>query len=211
MALSQTIVAEGLSTDEEKFSYAIGVQVGNSLKQGGAELDVNALTMAIQDVLNEKEFQVSPAEMQEVMSRFREKEFEQRLESGQENRQEEKEFLAANKSKKGVVETASGLQYKILKEGTGKKPTVSDTVEVHYEGRLLDGTVFDSSYQRGESITFPLANVIKGWQEAVPLMTEGSKYQIYVPAELAYGERGAGASIGPNTMLIFDIELISVK
>lgn len=119
-------------------------------------------------------------------------------------------FLAENKTKEGVQTTASGLQYKVLKLGTGQKPKATNTVRVHYEGRLINGTVFDSSYQRGESIEFPLNGVIAGWTEGVQLMPTGSKFQFYIPANLAYGERGAGASIGPNETLIFDVELLAI-
>lgn len=121
------------------------------------------------------------------------------------------EFLKENAKKEGVKTTASGLQYKVLREGSGKQPKATDTVEVNYEGKLIDGTVFDSSYKRGESISFPLNQVIPGWTEGVQLMKEGAKYQFYIPSKLAYGSRGAGGAIGPDETLIFDVELIKVK
>jgi FKBP-type peptidyl-prolyl cis-trans isomerase len=121
------------------------------------------------------------------------------------------QFLKENATKEGVQASASGLQHKVLREGTGKQPKVTDTVEVHYEGRLIDGTVFDSSYQRGETIEFPLDGVIAGWTEGVALMKEGAKYQLYIPSELAYGSYGAGSDIGPDETLIFDVELIKVR
>lgn len=205
-ALSET----ELKTDKQKFSYTVGVQIGNNLKQGG-DVDIDALTTAIRDVYEGKEYRISAEEMQAVMQRFRDMEMEKRQEAAQSNKDKQTEFLAANKKKEGVIETETGLQYKILKAGEGKKPRADDAVEVHYRGQLIDGTEFDSSYKRGESIVLSLANVIPGWQEALTLMSVGSKMQIYVPSELGYGERGAGGTIGPNETLIFDIELIAIK
>ena len=205
-ALSET----ELKTDKQKFSYTVGVQIGNNLKQGG-DVDIDALTTAIRDVYEGKEYRISPEEMQAVMQRFRDMEMEKRQQAAQSNKDKQTEFLAANKKKEGVIETETGLQYKVIKAGEGKKPKADDAVEVHYRGQLIDGTEFDSSYKRGESIVLSLANVIPGWQEALTLMSVGSKMQIYVPSELGYGERGAGGTIGPNETLIFDIELIAIK
>ncbi len=211
LLLSQAASAEmELTTDKQKFSYTVGIQIGNNLKQGG-DVDIDALTQAIRDVYADTPYRLSTEEMQAVMQRFRDKEIEKRMEAAQSNRSKENEFLAQNREKAGVVVTDSGLQYKVINAGDGKKPKASDEVEVHYRGTLIDGTEFDSSYKRGESITLGLNNVIKGWQEALVLMPVGSKWQIYVPSELAYGERGAGAAIGPNETLIFDIELLEIK
>jgi len=135
---------------------------------------------------------------------------EARNELAGKNKKDGEEFLAKNKQKEGVKVTASGLQYKIIKQGTGAKPKLNDTVTVNYEGRLLDGTVFDSSYKRGQPATFPLGGIIVGWREALQLMNVGSKYELYIPSNLAYGERGAGADIGPDATLIFTVELISI-
>jgi len=208
---SQAAIADTeLKTDKQKFSYTVGVQIGNNLKNGG-DVDIDALTQAIRDVYAGQQYRLSTEEMQAVMQRYRDKEIEKRMEAAQTNNNKQKEFLAQNKQKEGVVETDSGLQYKVIKAGDGKKPKSGDEVEVHYRGTLIDGTEFDSSYKRGESISLGLANVIKGWQEALVLMPVGSKWQIYVPSELAYGERGAGTTIGPNETLIFDIELLAIK
>ena len=207
----QAAMAEAeLKTDKQKFSYTVGVQIGNNLKQGG-DIDIDALTQAIRDVYADRQYRLSTEEMQMVMQRYRDQEIEKRMEAAQSNRSKQNEFLAQNKQKEGVVETGSGLQYKVIKAGNGKKPKASDEVEVHYRGTLIDGTEFDSSYKRGESITLGLGNVIKGWQEALVMMPVGSKWQIYVPSDLAYGERGAGNAIGPNETLIFDIELLAIK
>lgn len=199
-----------LKTDKQKFSYTVGVQIGNNLKNGG-DVDIDALTQAIRDVYAEKQYRLSTEEMQAVMQRYRDKEIEKRMEAAQTNSSKQRDFLAQNKQKEGVIETSSGLQYKVIKAGNGKKPKPGDEIEVHYRGTLIDGTEFDSSYKRGEPITLGLANVIKGWQEALALMPVGSKWQVYVPSELAYGERGAGSTIGPNETLIFDIELLAIK
>ena len=200
-----------LSSEQQKFSYTVGVQIGNNLKQGGDSIDLEALTAAIKDSYQGNDYQLSVEEMQAVMGRYQEKQFAERVEQTSKNKQEGEAFLADNKSKDGVIETESGLQYKILKEGDGEKPSASDNVKVHYHGKLIDGTVFDSSVDRGEPIVLGVGNVIQGWQEAIQLMPVGSKWQVYIPSELGYGERGAGNTIGPNAVLIFDIELISIE
>jgi len=208
---SQVALAETkLDTDKQKFSYTVGIQIGNNLKNGG-DIDIDALTQAIRDVYAGEEYRLSIEEMQAVMQRYQDQEVEKRMAAAQDNRNKEKEFLAANSKKDGIRQTDSGLQYKVIEAGDGKKPGPGAEVEVHYRGTLIDGTEFDSSYKRGESITLGLDNVIKGWQEALAMMPVGSKWQIYVPSELAYGERGAGNTIGPNETLIFDIELLSIK
>lgn len=208
--MTQVHAGTDISTEKQKFSYAVGVQIGGNLK-GSGNIDIDALTQAIRDVFSGSDFKLTTKEMQEVMSRYQEKQFSEQMEKSMTNKKAGRAFLAENKTKDGVIETDSGLQYKVLKEGKGKSPSLSDEVEVHYHGKLIDGTVFDSSVDRGEPIVLGVSNVIKGWQEALPMMKEGSKWQIYIPSDLAYGERGAGATIGPNSTLIFDIELLSIK
>lgn len=200
-----------LDSDEKKLSYAVGLQIGQNLKSQGVPIDVDALTLAIKDVLTEQDIRLSVEEMQSVVSTYQQKAAEERGAAGDANKKAGDEFLASNKAKEGVVELPSGLQYKVIEEGSGKQPKPEGAITVHYRGSLLDGNEFDSSYARGEPAKLQLGQVIKGWQEALPLMKEGSKWQIYVPAELAYGDRGAGGTIGPNSTLIFDIELISVE
>ncbi len=199
-----------LDTEQKKFSYTVGIQIGSNLKQGD-EIDLDALNAAIKDAYTGNKYQLTVEEMQAVMGKYQEKQFAQRIEQSTDNKKAGDAFLEANKAKEGVSVTDSGLQYKIIKASDGKKPTASDSVKVHYHGTLIDGTVFDSSVERGEPIVFGVGQVIKGWQEALQLMPVGSKWQIYVPSELAYGERGAGAKIGPNATLIFDVELLGIE
>ena len=209
--LMQNAYAENeLDSESKKLSYTIGVQIGSNLQQTGG-LDVDAVTLAIEDVLSGKDLKLSPEEMQTVMRNFQEKKLAEQMESSMDNRKAGKTFLEENKKKEGVIETASGLQYKVLQEGDGKQPSASSDVEVHYHGKTIDGNVFDSSVERGQPIVLNVGQVIKGWQEALPMMKEGSKWQLYIPSDLAYGERGAGGAIGPNETLIFDVELISIK
>lgn len=208
--LQPAIADVALDTEQQKFSYTVGIQIGNNLKQGDA-IDLEALTQAIRDAYQGDDYQLSVEEMQQVMTAYQEKEFAKRMEQYNENKTAGEAFLAANKDKDGVVVTDSGLQYKILKAGDGDKPTASDQVKVHYHGTMIDGTVFDSSVDRGEPIVLGVGNVIKGWQEALPMMPVGSKWQIYVPSDLAYGEQGAGNKIGPNSVLVFDIELLGIE
>lgn len=203
--------AAALDTEKQRFSYAVGIQIGQSLKQDGLDVDADALGQAISDVLNDRSPQLSMEEMQAAVQTFQERVQAERSAAAESNRTAGEAFLAENKKDPEVVETGSGLQYRVIEEGTGQSPQADDTVKVHYRGVLIDGTEFDSSYARGEPVEFPVNNVIEGWQEALPLMKEGAKWKIYVPAELAYGERGAGPSIGPNATLIFDIELLSVN
>ena len=206
-----TATAEvALDTDQKKFSYTVGIQIGTNLKQGD-EIDLDALTAAIEDAYKGNDYQLTVEEMQQVMGKYQEEQFAKRVEQSTDNKKAGDTFLEANKAKEGVSVTDSGLQYKIIKAGNGTKPTASDSVKVHYHGTLIDGTVFDSSVERGEPIVFGVGQVIKGWQEALQLMPVGSKWQIYVPSDLAYGERGAGATIGPNATLIFDVELLGIE
>lgn len=198
-----------------KLSYALGLGIGRQLAQMGAEdLNIDDFSQAIKDILTGKEPQVSDQEAQKLVTTFfEEQEAKQRAaaaEKYKDNKEKGEAWLANKAMEEGVVALPSGLLYQVLNEGSGKKPTASDTVECHYEGRLIDGTVFDSSYKRGESATFPLNSVIAGWTEGVQLMSEGAKYRFFIPYQLAYGERGAGQAIPPFAALVFDVELIKV-
>ena len=198
-----------------KLSYALGLGIGRQLVQMGAEdLNIDDFSQAIKDILTGKEPQVSDQEAQKLVTTFfEEQEAKQRAaaaEKYKDNKEKGEAWLANKAMEEGVVALPSGLLYQVLNEGSGKKPTASDTVECHYEGRLIDGTVFDSSYKRGESATFPLNGVIAGWTEGVQLMSEGAKYRFFIPYQLAYGERGAGQAIPPFAALVFDVELIKV-
>lgn len=198
-----------------KLSYALGLGIGRQLAQMGAEdLNIDDFSQAIKDILTGKEPQVSDQEAQKLVTTFfEEQEAKQRAaaaEKYKDNKEKGEAWLANKAMEEGVVALPSGLLYQVLNEGSGKKPTASDTVECHYEGRLIDGTVFDSSYKRGESATFPLNGVIAGWTEGVQLMSEGAKYRFLIPYQLAYGERGAGQAIPPFAPLVFDVELIKV-
>ena len=198
-----------------KLSYALGLGIGRQLAQMGAEdLNIDDFSQAIKDILTGKEPQVSDQEAQKLVTTFfEEQEAKQRAaaaEKYKDNKEKGEAWLAYKAMEEGVVALPSGLMYQVLNEGSGKKPTAEDTVECHYEGRLIDGTVFDSSYKRGESATFPLNGVIAGWTEGVQLMSEGAKYRFFIPYQLAYGERGAGQAIPPFAALVFDVELIKV-
>ncbi len=198
-----------------KLSYALGLGIGRQLAQMGAEdLNIDDFSQAIKDILTGKEPQVSDQEAQKLVTTFfEEQEAKQRAaaaEKYKDNKEKGEAWLANKAMEEGVVALPSGLLYQVLNEGSGKKPTAADTVECHYEGRLIDGTVFDSSYKRGESATFPLNGVIAGWTKGVQLMSEGAKYRFFIPYQLAYGERGAGQAIPPFAALVFDVELIKV-
>ncbi|MEL6134704.1 MAG: FKBP-type peptidyl-prolyl cis-trans isomerase [Bacteroidota bacterium] len=206
-----------LGTNMDSVSYAIGKSVGTNLgqqlQQQGTEPNVAALAQGISDAIQEADGLMTDEEVQSILMAYsteRQAAMQQEMMAkGQENQAAADAFLAANKDKEGVIVHESGLQYEVLQEGTGATPTVDDQVKIHYHGTLLDGTVFDSSVDRGEPVTFALTGLIKAWQIAVPLMKEGAKYRIYSPPGLAYGEQGP-PSIGPNAALIFDIELIEV-
>jgi len=207
--------AEGsIKTDKEKLSYSLGYQFGQNAKRNDLDLDTNVFAAAIRDAAGDVKPALTDDEMRNVLQDFQQK-LQQKImaqmqEQAGKNKKDGDAFQAKNKKNKGVVTLASGLQYKVVKAGTGKKPTAADTVTAHYSGKLINGTEFDSSYKRGEPATFPLNGVIKGWQEVLPLMQEGSKWEVVIPPELGYGPNGAGQSIGPNETLIFEIELISV-
>ena len=204
-----------LDNEVKKFSYAMGMDVGQSIKGLGAEIDSAALNAAIGDVLSGAALKLEAAESTKIKQDFfrkkQEAQMAERKASGAENKAKGEAFLAENAKKEGVTVTESGLQYEVLTQGDGKKPAATDTVKVHYQGTLIDGTEFDSSYKRGEPISFPLNRVIKGWTEGVALMPVGSKYKFYIPSDLAYGERGAGAKIGPDSTLIFTVELLAIE
>ena len=201
----------------DKFSYALGLGIGQQLKQMGLKdtLVIEDFAASIVDVLQDNDLKVSNQEAQVIVSSFFQKKEEEmkaaQAEAGKAAKKEGEAFLAENAKKEGITVTKSGLQYEVLQEGAGKHPKATDTVRCHYEGRLLDGTIFDSSYKRNEPADFGLQQVIAGWTEGVQLMSEGSKYRFYIPYMLAYGEGGAGAMIPPFATLIFDVQLIKVN
>ena len=204
-----------MNTLKEKISYIIGRDMAANFAKQGIEIEANQLLAGLQDALAGKPSQLSAEETQKAMMQLQE-EMEQKFQEkagkqGEANKKEGLEFLAANKNKEGVNTLSSGLQYEILREGTGKTPGRTDQVTTHYKGTLIDGTVFDSSYERGQPATFPVNGVIAGWTQALMLMKEGAKWRLYIPSDLAYGAQGAGADIGPNATLIFDVELLQVK
>ena len=199
------------TSEHEKFSYAVGVQLAQTISRQNIDIDLESFVQAIRDLITGSPLRVSVEEMQAAMTVQRDKEMKKQNEAGVSNRVEGQKFLAENKNKEGVISVPGGLQYKIIKEGAGAKPAADSTVVVHYRGTLLNGKEFDSSYARGEPISLNLKQVIKGWQIALPMMPTGSKWQLYVPSELAYGPQAAGPDIGPHSTLIFDIELISIQ
>jgi FKBP-type peptidyl-prolyl cis-trans isomerase FklB len=203
-----------LKTQKDKLSYAIGMNIGGGMKKDGVDVDPSILAQGLKDTLAGSKPLLTEAEAQAVMAEFRttmiKKKQEDAQRVGDANKQAGQQFLAANKGKEGVVTLPDGLQYKILKEGTGPKPAVTDSVTVNYRGTLINGTEFDSSYKRNEPATFGVNQVIKGWTEALQLMPVGSKWQLFIPSDLAYGERSPGGEIGPNSTLIFDVELLSI-
>jgi len=198
-----------LNTDEQKLSYAIGQQIGHQMKLQSLDIDVDVLAASIQDALDGKKSQMTPQEMQQTMMSMQAKMMAKRSAKGKEDEAAGQKFLAANKKKKNVKVTKSGLQYEILKAGKGKSPKGNDRVRVQYKGTLIDGTEFDSSYKRNKPAEFPVNGVIKGWTEALKMMKEGAKWKLYVPSELAYGRQGR-PGIPPNSVLIFEIELLKV-
>jgi len=204
-----------LKDKKEKVSYSIGVDIGNTMKKQSMDIDPDVLAKGLKDAFTGGKTLMTEQEVTETLNGLRmemmAKQQERMKEAGEKNKKEGEAFLAENKKKEGVVTLPSGLQYKVITEGTGKMPKLTDTVTVNYKGTLIDGTEFDSSYKRGQPATFPVNGVIPGWTEALQLMKEGSKWQVFIPSNLAYGERGAGNQITPNAVLIFDVELISVK
>ena len=207
--------ASALGTAKEKQSYAIGMNLGENLKSQSVDVDPNLLLRGLKDSLAGGKTLLTDDEehatLTELQTALRKAQAQKLQKAGEKNKKDGDAFLAANKSKPGVVTLPSGLQYKILHAGTGPKPTASDTVSCNYRGTLIDGTEFDSSYKRGEPSAFPVSGVIKGWTEALQLMPVGSKWQLFVPASLAYGERAPSALMGPNATLLFEVELVSIK
>ena len=203
-----------LQTKKDRASYALGMNFGSGLKAQSSELDSAMVLRGLKDVLAGKTLltqdqeRAALAELQADMQKQTEAKMQQ---LGEANQKEGESFLAANKTKAGVVTLASGLQYKILKEGTGPKPSASDTVVCNYRGTLVNGKEFDSSYRHGQPASFPVGGVIRGWTEALQLMPVGSKWELFLPSDLAYGQRGAGPDIGPNATLIFEVELLSIQ
>jgi FKBP-type peptidyl-prolyl cis-trans isomerase FklB len=211
--------AAPLTTRKQKFSYALGMNIGGglaaNLKKQSVEVDPNLVSQGLKDSMGGAKTRLTQEEAQavltEVQNEVRKQQQEKAQEASAKNKTEGAAFLAANKSKEGVVTLPSGLQYKILTAGTGPKPAASDSVKCNYKGTLINGTEFDSSYKTGKPVTFPVSGVIKGWTEALQLMPVGSKWQLFIPSNMAYGERGAGAEIGPDSTLIFEVELISIE
>jgi len=199
-----------LGTDQQKASYAIGQQIGENMKMQSVEVDTKALHAGLSDALSGKEPRLKPEEMQAAMVKLQESTVKKRMEDSEKQRKVGVEFLEKNKAKEGVKTTASGLQYEVVKEGSGAKPKAEDTVRVHYTGTFVDGKKFDSSRDRGEPAEFPVSGVIPGWTEALQLMSVGSQYKLVIPADLAYGERGQ-PGIPPHSVLLFDVELLDVK
>lgn len=204
-----------LKTTIEKVSYGIGLNIGKNFKKDGVDVDLSLFMKGLKDALAGSKPLLSEAEIREAMTALQKelqaKQAERAKDAGEKNKKVGETFLAENKKKEGVKTTKSGLQYKVIKAGSGKTPKASDTVVTHYRGTLIDGTVFDNSYDRNEPATFPVGKVIKGWTEALQLMTVGSKWQLFIPSALAYSEEGYEPDIGPNAVLIFEIELIAIK
>lgn len=201
--------------DRAKLSYALGLDLGSQLRRQGVDIDMAVFAKAVTDGMTGAKAEMTPEESRAIITAFqgemRKKQQLAAAAAGEKNKKEGETFLAANKAKEGVVTLPSGLQYKVVKQGTGAKPTLDDTVECHYRGTLLDGTEFDSSYKRNQPASFPVKGVIRGWTEALQLMPVGSKWELYVPPALAYGEGGAGQAIPPNSTLTFEVELLSIK
>ncbi len=209
--LANQLSAQDLKSQKEKMSYIIGMDMGKNLKNQSIDIDQAAFARGIKDALSGGKSSLTDEEIRQTMTVFQKEMMAKNQALGEKNRKEGEAFLAGNKKKQGVITLPSGLQYKVINAGKGRKPKPTDTVTVHYRGTLIDGTEFDSSYRRGQPATFPVNGVIPGWTEALGLMQEGAKWQIFVPSNLAYGERGTGGQIGPNATLIFEVELVSIQ
>ncbi|RIJ41854.1 FKBP-type peptidyl-prolyl cis-trans isomerase [Pontibacter oryzae] len=196
---------------KEKISYIIGRDMATNLKKQGIEVEADSFMKGLKDIQSGTESSLTQQEVQEAMMALQQEMAQKQNAAGSANQQAGEAFLAENKNKEGVQTLPSGLQYIVLQEGNGKSPSANDTVTTHYHGTLIDGTTFDSSYERGQPATFPVNGVIAGWTEALQMMKEGAKWRLFVPANLAYGAQGAGDVIGPNSTLIFDVELLQVK
>jgi FKBP-type peptidyl-prolyl cis-trans isomerase FklB len=207
--------APELKTDKEKISYSIGMNLGGSLKRDSIEVDPDMLAKGLKDSYGGGKTLLTEDQARQALDDFQKtlmaKKAETMQKLSEKNKADGEKFLAENAKKEGVKSLPSGLQYKEIAPGTGNSPKTTDTVTTHYKGTLIDGTEFDSSYKRGEPVSFPVSGVIAGWTEALQLMKEGAKWQLFVPPSLAYGERGAGREIGPNATLIFEVELISIQ
>jgi FKBP-type peptidyl-prolyl cis-trans isomerase len=212
---TQTASSSILKTQKQKISYSLGLSLGTSMKEQAVDLDLDIFTRGIRDALSNGKALLTDDEVRAVLTDFQKKMSDKQkadfAKLADKNKQAGEAFLAANKTKEGVITTASGLQYKVLKQGNGPKPKETDTVTANYRGTLIDGTEFDNSYKRGEPATFRLDRVIAGWKEALLLMPVGSKYQLYIPSSLCYGERAPVQEIGPNSTLIFEVELLAIK
>ncbi|MCU7497440.1 MAG: FKBP-type peptidyl-prolyl cis-trans isomerase [Ignavibacteria bacterium] len=207
---------DDLKTSKDKVSYSIGLDIGKTLKKQSIDINEEALLQGIKDAIKKDSlYLLTDAEIQQTMMNFQKEMMDKQTaklkELGEKNKKEGDAFLAANKNKPGVKTTASGLQYKVVSSGNGPTPKLTDKVKVNYRGTLVNGTEFDNSYKRGEPIVFNVNSVIKGWTEALQLMKVGDKWQLYIPAELAYGEQGAAQIIPPNSTLIFDVELLGIE
>lgn len=218
VALSGTSFAADapeLKSDKEKLSYSIGMDIGGNLKRGSLEVDPDVLAKGLKDSYGGGKTLLTEDEARQAIQAFQKQMMEKQAEAmkkqAEKNKADGEKFLAENAKKEGVKTLPSGLQYREIAPGTGKSPKATDNVTVHYKGTVIDGTEFDSSYKRGKPATFQVSGVIAGWTEALQLMKEGAKWQLFIPPKLAYGERGAGGTIGPNATLIFDVELIAVK
>ena len=213
LGLGHVSVAQEVKLDTEKArrSYAIGLNFGQRIKGDGLDLDLDVLKAAIKDGMTGAKSRLSDDELNEVLKGIEQEMIRRAQDVAKQNLKDGREFLEKNKKRKGVVTLESGLQYEILKAGEGESPKVTDTVTTHYHGTLIDGTVFDSSVQRGRPATFRVGQVIRGWTEALQLMKVGEKRKLYIPSELAYGPQSPGGAIGPNSVLIFEVELISIE
>jgi FKBP-type peptidyl-prolyl cis-trans isomerase len=203
--------SKALGTDKQKFSYALGYAIGQDLRSKNNDLDSDVVMQAIRDSVAGTTPKLTLEEMQTAMQKEQQKRVQAMIEQANKNKQAGEDFLAENRKRDNIVTTSSGLQYEVLTAGKGEPPKATDNVTVNYRGTLLNGNEFDSSYKRGEPASFQVGGVIPGWQEALQLMKTGSKWKVFVPPDLAYGPRGAGSVIGPNEVLIFEIELIKVN
>lgn len=214
LALASSAIADdhGLKTIEQKASYTLGADIAKNFRAQGLEIDVKSFSQGLEDALKNRKLKLTEEEMMSAINTVKQRMQQQQLEKQQSqartNLDEGEAFLAQNAKKEGVITLDSGVQYKVLTKGEGSSPTAEDTISAHYRGTLLDGTEFDSSYKRDTPLTLQMGSVIKGWGEVLKIMKPGSKWEVYIPAHMAYGERGAGDAIGPNQTLIFTIELI---
>ena len=214
LLISSTAMAEKapeLKNDDDKLSYIFGYQLGQRLASDGVNVNVDVYSKGVREGMDGAQFRLSQEEMQRVMDEFQKSSEERRNSLAELNRDAGKSFMAENRNKPGVTTLENGLQYKVIKEGDGSKPKATDTVKVHYRGTLIDGREFDSSYSRNEPATFPVNRVIPGWTAILQMMPVGSHYQVTIPSDMGYGERGAPPMIGPHSVLIFEIELLAIE